>query len=163
MSFKDSYLKRKEYGNDSEKRFIEYCDNNKIAYSSFGIEHFLDYHKIKYSDNKYKSLSNQLKKQPDYIIFSNNNFYFIECKSSGVDKNKEYVLRIKEDDVNGYYYWNIFRSLYIFVTYNFNTQSFFISLENLILEMKKTKQQVYEDNQLTYRTIYINELIKHKL
>ncbi len=163
MSYKDSYEKRKLYGNNSESVFINYCNTNNIIYTSFGIEPFLEYYKIKYSDHKYKSLSNQLKKQPDYIIFSNNNFSFIECKSSGVDENKEYVLRIKEDDINGYYYWNIFKPLYIFVTYNFNTESFFISLENLILEMKRTKQEVYQDNQLKYRTIYIKELIKHKL
>ena len=163
MSFKDSYLKRKEYGNDSEKRFIEYCDKNKIAYSSFGIEHFLDHHKIKYSDKKYTSLPNQLKKQPDYLIVWNDVFYFTECKSSGVDEKNKFVLRIKEDDINGYYYWNIFKPVLIFVTYDFNTKSFFISLENLINEMKKVDQEIYPDNQLKYRTLYINELLNYKI
>ena len=136
---------------------------NNIYYKEFGIEPFLEYHKIKYSHKKYLDLSNEIKKMPDFIVIDNNDLKFIECKSSGVDEDLNYVLRIKEQDINGYFEWNKFKNVLIFVTYNYNKEFFLITLIDLINEMKKVKAKQYNDNKLKYRTLYINQLIKHKL
>ena len=92
-------------------------------------------------------MDNRLKKQPDYIIWDDQ-MAFVEIKASGVDDNMNFVLRIKEEDVNGYSYWNLFNPVYIFIAYNYNKEYILIKLNTIIQEMKKVEQMTYSDNDL---------------
>ena len=163
MSYKDEYSNRKSYGNESEEVFKKFCRDQKIDYTNFGVEPYLEVKDITYKHPEYYGMDNRLKKQPDYIIKWKEEFKFIECKASGVDENMEYVLRLKEQDINGYAYWNIFNPVIIFISYNFNKSYILISLHTIIAEMKKVDQQIYENNNQKYRTLYINQLLKHNL
>ena len=102
-------------------------------------------------------MDNRLKKQPDYIIWDDQ-MAFVEIKASGVDDNMNFVLRIKEEDVNGYSYWNLFNPVYIFIAYNYNKEYILIKLNTIIQEMKKVEQMTYSDNDLNYRIIQIDKL-----
>ena len=85
----------------------------------------------------------------------------IGLKASGIDDDKNFVLRIKEEDVNGYSYWNLFNPVYIFIAYNYNKKYILVNLNKIIQEMKKVEQEIYPDNNLKYRTIQIDKLIEY--
>lgn len=157
MSYKDGYKIRKEYGNDAESVFLRYCRDQNIPYGKFGVEPYLEDRKIEYSHPLYYQMDNRLKKQPDYIIWDDQ-MAFVEIKASGIDDNNNYVLRIKEEDVNGYSYWNIFNPVYIFIAYNYNKKYILVNLNKIIQEMKKVEQMTYPHNYLNYRTIQIDKL-----
>lgn len=161
MSYKDNYDKRKYYGNDSERVLLDYCRDQKIRYANFGVEPYLDNNEFSYKHPNYRHMDNRLKKQPDYIINAKDDIVFVECKGSGVNENMEYVVRLKEKDINGYVYWQNFRPTYIFIAYNFNKSKILISLNKIIETMHLVEQEEYPDNGMKYRTIKINDIIDY--
>ena len=153
MSYKNSYKDRNTITVTSETKFEEYLNSKNISFFHFGFND-----KIKNDmqiGNKYHDLNYRLKKQPDYIINNNNNFYFVECKS--FDRND--YLRLKDCDVKGYKYWNYFREVYFFI-YSFKRNGYkIISLDKLINIAETCEAQIMPDNNEPYKLIPLTKLI----
>jgi len=153
MSYKKPFKERNKFTNISEKKCEKYLKSKNISFFHFGFsQEKRDEMKI---GNNYFNLDYRLKKQPDYLINSNNNFYFIECKSFDSEDN----LRLKDCDVKGYKYWNYFKDLYFFIYSHKRNKYLKISLDKLINKSKTCETKLMPDNKEPYKLINLNKLI----
>ena len=144
VDYNDDYNKRVEKGsNIAESNCMDFLNSQEnLHWYKFGFDETDRNIPFKYLIK----IPEQLRNAPDYVCIRKKAF-FLECKGY-----KGY-LKIKEDDLNGYEFWNNLMDIYFFA-YNCNNMQYkILSYENLNSRIPFSDTGNYPDNNKKYYKI----------
>ena len=126
--------------NIAEEKCKQFLKNNNVYFHKFGFDCW------EVPTKEFMKLPTILRNTPDFVCIGNYSF-FTEAKGY-----KGY-LKIKEEDLGSYKYWNKVMKLFFFF-YDFTKQKHhFISFSDLNDKIPLAEMDTYSDNNKTYYKI----------
>tara|TARA_R110002012_G_scaffold263932_1_gene447174 strand:- start:2116 stop:2559 length:444 start_codon:yes stop_codon:yes gene_type:complete len=141
VDYKADYKDRTAKGaNVAETKCVEFLDSHEnFHWYKFGFDE---------TDRNIPSefffkIPETLRNAPDYVCIKNKAF-FLECKGY-----KDY-LKIKEDDLKGYMFWNRMMDLFFFAYDCINHKHHVLSFDKLSDKIPESEIDTYPDNHKIY-------------
>jgi hypothetical protein len=143
MDYKQPIEKRMtKKANVAEMACEKFLKNRKIDFTKFGFDCW------KVSVEQFMKVPAPIRNTPDFVCIYNK-AVFLECKGF---KN---VLKVKEDDLANYKFWNNFMPLHFFFYDCVNKKHHLMSYKKLRDKILLAEVDVYPDNNKTYYKIII--------
>ncbi len=145
--YKDSFKERSKGKNNVSEKFCEnWLNVNNIKYIKFGFDQ-TEGNKI--PTNYFFKVPVLLRNAPDYFCYREKSNIFLECKGF------KGCLKIKEDDLQNYKFWNDLAPLYFFILNCSNNKHHILSYENLNSRIPFSEAEVYPDNNKKFYKILL--------
>jgi len=142
VSYKDDYKTRNSRIDIADSKCETFLKDRNAYYIRYGFDQ--QGNKIK-SDMFFK-IPTIIRKQPDFIIISQNS-YFLEVKGC------RDILRLKQEDIKAYNFWQNLMNLYIFIYSVIEREHKIISYARLNDIAISCTMGYYEDNGKAYYKI----------
>ena len=142
MNHKDDYKTRNSRGDIADSKCETFLKNKNTYYIRYGF----DQQKNRIPSNKFFKIPTIIRNQPDFIII-NNDSYFLEVKGC---RN---TLRLKQEDMQAYNFWQNLMSLYIFAYSTTQSNYKILAYEKLSEIAVNCPMDYYEDNGKAYYKI----------
>tara|TARA_R100000773_G_C4142082_1_gene67980 strand:- start:28 stop:468 length:441 start_codon:yes stop_codon:yes gene_type:complete len=139
-NYKEPVEKRLLASNIAEEKCEDYLNTVKgLHWSRFGFDETNN--NVPFA--QFSKVPKLIRNSPDYICVSNKSF-FIETKG--------FVgyLKIKQDDLKGYDFWNNIMDLYFFVYDCMNKKHYKLSYDDIKKKIKTSEVSNYPDNNKIY-------------
>ena len=142
MSYKDDYKTRNSGGDVADSKCEALLKKRGVFYIRYGF----DQQGNKIESSKFFKIPSIIRSQPDFIIISEGS-YFLEVKGC------RDILRLKQEDIQSYNFWQNLMSLYIFIYSATKNKYKIVTYEKLSETAITCTMDYYEDNGKAYYKI----------